>query len=274
VTQGAAGETTGRDGGWDPAQYGRFADQRSQAFFDLVAMLEPARFDRAVDLGCGSGELTARGAELLRVAEMTGIDSSSAMLAQAAAHATQSVHFAQGDLADWTAPGDHDLVLASASLHWVPDHPAVLRRWTAGLAPGGQLAVQVPANAEAHSHTVAVALAEREPYRSAFGPAGPPPDPVAANVLAPKEYAQLLYRLGYEHQRVVLRIYPHLLEDPRQVVEWVKGSILTRFRATLPGPLYERFLTDYEAELLAVLDDDRPYFFPFARIFFWGRRPG
>ena len=42
--------------GWDPVQYGRFAEQRAQPFWDLVAMLQqpPGGFGRCVDLGCGS----------------------------------------------------------------------------------------------------------------------------------------------------------------------------------------------------------------------------
>jgi trans-aconitate 2-methyltransferase len=205
---------------------------------------------------------------------MVGIDNSDAMLASAAAHAGPAVRFRHGDLATWTSAADHDVVLAAASLHWVPDHPAVLRRWTAGLAPGGQLAVQVPANADAPAHTVAVALAHTEPYRSAFGPAGPPPDPVAANVLAPEQYATVLYELGFARQHVRLQVYPHMLPSSRHVVEWVKGTTLTRFESVLPAALYARFLQDYERELLAVLGRHEPHFFPFRRILFWGRRPG
>lgn len=259
---------------WDPEQYGRFAAERAQPFHDLMGLIRPARLRRAVDLGCGPGELTALAARRLGVGEMVGVDSSEAMLAAAAAHASGSVSFVHGDIATWTSAGDHDLVLAAASLQWVPDHAAVLQRWTAALAPGGQLAVQVPANAAAATHTVATAVAEREPYRSAFGPAGPPVDPVAANVLEPEDYARLLHDLGYEHQHVRLTVYPHVLPSSSHAVEWVKGTTLTRFRARLPADLYEQLLRDYERELLAVIGAHEPHFFPFRRILLWGRLPG
>jgi trans-aconitate 2-methyltransferase len=257
--------------GWDPEQYGRFANERAQPFHDLLALLAPAPFGRAVDLGCGSGELTAMAAQELGVAEMTGIDNSETMLASAAARASETLRFAYGDIASWTSQRNHDLVLAAATLQWVPDHAAVLRRWTEALAPGGQIAVQVPANADAPTHTVATALADREPYRSAFGPGGPPPDPVAMNVLHPKQYAELLYDLGYERQHVSLRVYPHVLPSTRHAVEWVKGTTLTRFKTALPADRYEQFLVDYERDLLSVLGERRPFFFPFPRILFWGR---
>jgi trans-aconitate 2-methyltransferase len=258
---------------WDPDQYRRFAEQRAQPFHDLLAMWQPAPVRHAADLGCGPGELTALAADHVGAARMVGIDNSTAMLDEAAAFAGERVEFALGDIGDWTAAGDHDLVLAAASLHWVPDHPAVLARWTAALAPGGQLLVQVPANAHRPTHSVAAAIAEREPYRSAFGPAGPPIDPVAAYVLEPEGYATVLHDLGFEHQEVVLRVYPHVLPTPRHAVEWVKGTTLTRFRAVLPDDLFARFLVDYERELLAVLDAREPHFFPFRRILFAARLP-
>ncbi len=68
--------------GWDPAQYGHFAEQRAQPFWDLVALIQPpdGGFGRCVDLGCGSGELTAEVTDRLGIEEMVGIDSSDAML--------------------------------------------------------------------------------------------------------------------------------------------------------------------------------------------------
>lgn len=258
---------------WDLAQYRLFAEERAQPFRDLLALLKPASFARAVDLGCGSGELTAIVAQQLGVMQLTGIDNSGAMLASTASYTSDSVRFAYGDIASWTSSGDHDLVVANASLQWIPDHADVLRCWTAALAPGGQIAVQVPANGHAPSHTVAIALADNEPYLSAFGSSGPPIDPVIEYVLEPKQYAKLLYDLGYEYQNVSLRIYPHVLPSTHHVVEWVKGTTLTRYKKVLSADLYEQFLTDYERELLSVVGEHKPFFFPFPRILLWGRLP-
>jgi len=128
---------------WNPTQYHRFADQRSAAFHDLLDLIQPIPGGRAVDLGCGSGELTVLLAHRTSAAEVIGLDSSPAMLAEAATHERVGLHFAEGDLALW---GDRqpavDLVVANASLQWVPDHQSVLQRWTASLAAGGQLGLR------------------------------------------------------------------------------------------------------------------------------------
>jgi trans-aconitate 2-methyltransferase len=257
---------------WSPAQYGKFADERSQPFHDLLALVRPG-VDEAVDLGCGPGELTAFAAERLATSSMLGVDNSPAMLAKAAGQASTRVRFESGDIGAWTADHCYDLVLANAALHWVPDHAGVLRRWAAALKPGGQIAVQVPANAHMPSHTTSAALARTEPFLSAFGAAGPPLDPVREYVLEPEQYATILHELGFAEQHVRLQVYTHLLPSSRDVVEWVRGTSLTRFEKLLPPDLYAEFLRRYEADLIDQIGDRAPYFFPFRRILFWGRLP-
>ena len=258
---------------WNPEQYRRFAAERAQPFHDLLALIEPASIDRAVDLGCGPGELTALAAQQLGVSEMIGIDNSQAMLDRTVEHNSQNVHFQHGDIGEWKSVQDFDLVLAAARRQWVPDHVDVITRWAAALRPGGQIAIQVPANAGMPSQVVASKLAGREPYRSLFGPDGPPVDPVEANVLEPEAYAQALYDLGFEKQHVRLQVYPHVLPSSRDVVEWVRGTTLTRFEKCLDPLAFEAFVAEYETELLQVLGDHRPHFFPFRRILMWARLP-
>jgi trans-aconitate 2-methyltransferase len=257
---------------WDPTQYRRFADERRQPFVDLLALVHRP-VGAAVDLGCGPGELTRRAADELGSTSMLGIDNSASMLARSGEHTRDGVSFTLGDIGDWSGDGIVDLVLAAASLQWVPDHASVLQRWTAALRPGGQLAVQVPANAHMPAHTVADAVARSEPFVSAFGVSGPPADPVRDNVLAPEQYASLLYDLGFVEQHVRLQVYPHVLPRSRSVVDWVRGTTLTRFQSRLDPETFAAFVEAYERELIAVIGDHQPHFFPFRRILFWARRP-
>ena len=72
-------------------------------------------------------------------------------------------------------------------------------------------------------------------------------------------------------QHVRLQVYPHHLESSGEVVEWVKGTNLTRFERRLPAELYAQYLDRYRARLLDVLGDHRPYLYTFKRILFWAR---
>lgn len=258
---------------WDPTQYERFAAERSAPFFDLLSLLEPAPGGRLVDLGCGTGSLTAEAVRRLDVAEAVGVDNSASMLSQASAvEAPPGLRFEDDDIATWSDDGAWDVVLANASLQWVPDHPAVLARWRAALRPGGQLAVQVPSNVDHASHLTIDEVAHEAPFADAFGPDGPPPDPVLG-VLKPEAYAQLLYDLGFERQTVRLQVYGHVLPSTASVVEWVKGTSLTRIRSRLPDDLYEAFLARYTERLLEVAGDRSPYFYAFKRVLFRASLP-
>lgn len=255
---------------WDPQQYERFKAQRAQPFWDLIDLVHRGGIDRAVDLGCGTGELTAAAAERLGVGHMTGVDNSPAMLERAAQHGRVEVDFVDGDISRWTSHRDHDLVLANAALQWVPDHETVLERWVAALRPEGQLAVQVPANHDHPSHLASDHVARTEPFASALG-GEPPPDPVAANVLSPEGYATVLHELGLGEPHVRLQVYGHVFESSTDVVEWTKGTSLTRFFKRLPAELHEPFVDAYRDEVVARIGLQQPYFYAFKRILMWGR---
>ncbi|CAN5410250.1 trans-aconitate 2-methyltransferase [soil metagenome] len=260
---------------WNPEQYDRFRSERERPARDLFDLLAPAPGGSAVDLGCGTGALTCVLADRLGAVDVLGIDSSAAMLAAAAGRAGGPVRFEAGDLAAWGGPAHPvDVVAANASLQWVPDHPAVLGRWTAALRPGGQLAVQVPSNADHASHLVAAAVAAEDRFAEAFAASGgPPTDPVADNVLVPEAYAELLWELGYQDQVVRLQVYGPVLESSAAVVDWMAGTSLTRFERVLEASTYAAFVDRYRERLLEVVGDRRPYYFSFKRILVWARRP-
>lgn len=247
---------------WDPGQYNRFRDEREQPFWDLARLLRPVPSPRLVDLGCGDGRLTAALHRSIGASHTLGIDSSAAMITAAADHASTDVAFQLGDIERWAAPGAYDVVFSNAAMHWLPDHPAVLGRWVGSLRSGGQLAVQVPANADHPAHRLAADLAnELMP--------DPPPDPVTSNVLAPEAYAAILDELGCAEQQVRLQVYVHHLGSTGDIVEWLKGSSLTRFKPPLGEDGWLRFVDTYRARLLAELGTRSPYVYTFKRILIW-----
>jgi trans-aconitate 2-methyltransferase len=221
-----------------------------------------------VDLGCGPGPLTRVLHERVGAATTLGIDSSDAMLAKTAAHAGGGVTFERGDIASFSPGQAFDLVFSNAALHWVPDHSALLERLTRAVAPGGQLAFQVPDNFQHASHRTAEEVSAREPYRSALVGAGH-----SRNVLAPEAYATILDRLGYVEQNVRLQIYGQRLPSREDIVAWVEGSLLSEYRSRLSPELFSRFLEEYREALFTRVPDERPFFFTYRRVLAWARRP-
>lgn len=247
---------------WSPQQYERFEAERAQPFHDLLALIEPRPGMRVADLGCGTGALTRQLHEGLQAVETTGIDRSAEMLAKAEALASDSLRFKLGDIAAFQSTG-LDLVFSNAALHWIPDHETLFPHLLAALAPQGQLAVQMPCNDDHPSHRVA-----RETAAS-FGLT-----PQRAELLPPERYASILHTGGLLRQHLRVQVYGHLLPSPADVVEWVKGSTLTEYRAPLGPQRYDEFVTEYARRLLDELaaPASEPYFYTFKRMLMWGTR--
>ena len=251
--------------GWQPDQYARFRDEREQPFHDLLALVSPVPGGRVVDLGCGTGVLTRVLHEHTQAAETVGVDRSDAMLDKSAQHAGEGVRFERGDIAAFARSG-LDVVFANASLQWVDDHETLFPQLASTLKPGGQLAVQMPSNNDHVSHTTAHVVAREPRHAAALG------GYVREYPLRePEWYAELFARLGFTEQHVREQVYLHRLPAPADVIEWVKGSLLTDYRNRLPPADYEAYLTDYRERLLTLLPDERPFLYPFKRILLWGR---
>ncbi len=251
--------------GWQPEQYARYRSEREQPFYDLMSLVTPRPGGRVVDLGCGTGVLTRVLHEHTQAAETIGVDRSAAMMQEWASHAGGGVRFERGDIAEFSMSGI-DVVFANASIQWVDDHADLFPRLVESLAPGGQLAVQMPANEDHPSHATAGRVARQAPHAEALNGFV-----YRHAVEAPEWYAEQLARLGFAEQHVRVQVYLHRLPGPEDVVEWVKGSLLTGYRKRISGQEYEAFLRDYREQLLSVLPEERPFLYSFKRILLWGR---
>jgi trans-aconitate 2-methyltransferase len=246
---------------WNPERYERFQAERERPFADLLALIERRPAGVVVDLGCGTGALTTRLHAELSARETIGVDSSAAMLERAQATRVPGLRFVQADIAHWSPPEPADVLFSNAALQWVDDHPRLFARLAGMLAPGGELAVQMPANYDHPSHTIAAEVALEEPFASATGGYAR-----VSPVLAPEAYAELLHQLGLAEQHVRLQVYGHVLDSTLAVVDWVRGTLLTDYAVRMSDALFEQFVMRYRERLLGVLGERSPYFFAFKRI--------
>jgi trans-aconitate 2-methyltransferase len=245
---------------WDPRQYEKFRAAREQPFDDLAALLDAGGVRRVIDLGCGPGNLTRKLAERLPEAEVIGLDSSAAMLADAAQHAGPRLSFVAATIetfADGGAvDGEFDLIFSNAALHWVPEHGEVLPKLIARLRPRGQIAAQLPAD---DYNPARVIFADAAGWRHRM------------STLDITAYAELLYASGMEALNVFEKVYPHILPDADGVLEWAKGTALLPYLARLPPAQHAPYLEEVRRRLHTCYPT-RPVFFPFRRVIFYGRR--
>lgn len=255
---------------WDPGQYEQFAGERSRPFFELVRRVGAARPAHVVDLGCGTGALTATLGERWPEAVVGGVDSSAEMIAEAGPRTIPGrLEFELADVRDWRPRQPVDVLLSNASLQWVPEHPALLDRWVECLAPGGWLAFQVPGNDTSPSHQLLAELRRTDRWRDRVGQGAN-----GLRVLEPTEYLERLSRRGCTVDAWETT-YLHVLAGPDPVLEWVKGSALR--------PVLSRLTADAErdafvAEYAALLREAYPAgpagtVLPFRRLFVVAHRP-
>jgi trans-aconitate 2-methyltransferase len=254
---------------WSPQQYERFKNERSQPFFDLMDLLDAGpKIETAIDLGCGTGELTKVLHERFQVSHTTGLDSSANMIAKAQGQKSNGLQFEIGEIEKFQSNPIYDLIFSNAALQWCGHHPQLFSNLKNALKPGGQLLVQMPMNFDYPTHTIADQIAAEEPFHSILQD---PTGEAGRAVMKMEKYAELLYRLGFREQKVLMKVYTHILSDREQVIEWVKGTMLTSFEKRLSPEMFQKFLTTYRQELFKVLPDEKPFFYPFKRLLMWAR---
>jgi len=232
----------------------------------LVALISVRPGLRVIDLGCGTGELTARLARLLPESDVLGIDSSAEMLARAEALAGPGLRFERRAIED--VDGSWHLVFSHAAIQWVAGHGSLVPRLLSMVAPGGQLAVQLPSNFMHPTHLLYEETAQEEPFRAALASwerAWP--------VLSIDQYAELLYAGGADEIVAFEKVYPHVLADADALADWMEGTALVPYRERLAAELYAQFVERYR-ERLRERFPSRPVFFGFRRTLFVAKRTG
>jgi trans-aconitate methyltransferase len=124
---------------WDASRYHRLSDPQLAWGRTVLAKLEPRPGERILDLGCGTGRLTAEIAE--RPGNpVVGLDVSAAMLAQA--RKTAPLRLVQADGAALPFVPAFDAVFSAATFHWIADHDRLFASVFSVLRPGGRLVAQ------------------------------------------------------------------------------------------------------------------------------------
>lgn len=254
---------------WDPRQYSRFEAERDRAALDLLLRLPGDLDPREIwDLGCGAGQHAALLKRRHPRADVHGLDASAAML-EAARALGADVDWRQGDIAGWSPATPVDLILANASLQWLPHHRTLLRRLTAALAPGGVLAVQMPMAHETRHHALMREVAGTGPWAAALA---------GVETIAPLLAAEAYYdALAEDCDGIDIwsTTYLHALGGPDAVLDWMQGTALRPYLAALEDrPMRAAYLSALGARLREAFPPrpDGVTLLPFPRLFLTARR--
>jgi len=252
---------------WNSQQYLKFAKERLRPALDLMDQITLEKPKTIVDLGCGPGNVTEILAHRFPSAQILGVDSSPEMLAKA--EEIKGINWQQGDIAGWSPEIAPSLIFSNAALHWLGDHDRLFKYLMTILEPDGELAIQMPHNHGAPSHTCIVETVTSGPWAERLSPL------LDTNkVEEPAFYYDLLQPLSSEVSLWETEYY-HVLEGENPVVEWTKGTALKGFLDILgDGEEKSVFLENYSQRIALAFpkQPDGKTLLPFRRIFMVARK--
>ena len=193
----------------------------------LVDLAQPQPGERILDVGCGSGELTAALAERSGRRVVMGMDFDAQMVQQAQAQ-YPNLTFWQGNAANFTLPRDSsdnkndddddtrvNVIFSNAALHWVQDAEAAVQCMARALQPGGRFVVEFGGKGNVQ-HIVRACQDVRAERHGVTCP-----NPWYFPSIA--EYTTLLERHGIQVTRAELYDRPTLLQDGKNgLSNWIR----------------------------------------------------
>lgn len=252
-------------GGWDAAGYEQSFGFIARYGASLIDLLAPQPGERILDLGCGTGRLTAELAE--RGAEAIGLDRDPAMIARARA-AYPALDFVCANGESFRLDRPVDAILSNAALHWMTRPQRAITAMARALRPGGRLVLEM--GGQGNVATVVEAVTE------ALVAAGVAPDAIPNPWYFPSIglYCSRLERGGFDVAEAALFDRPTPLDDlDGGLAEWL-AMFVGPFLSPLPEARRPAVIADAVARAAPKLKREGRWVVDYRRLRIVARRSG
>ena len=125
---------------WDSTLYDTKHSFVSKYGEDVVHLLSPQKGEKVLDVGCGTGDLTAMIAASGAIVK--GIDLSEEMIGQAIEKFPE-ISFQVGSITEYEKPEFYDAIFSNATLHWISDKEKAIEKMYDNLKYGGRLVLEM-----------------------------------------------------------------------------------------------------------------------------------
>jgi trans-aconitate 2-methyltransferase len=265
---------------WDAERYHRLSNPQLGWGRRVLERLAPDPNERILDLGCGTGRLTAELFAVMREGLVVAVDRSQTMLQQAAAQNTQHagphpvdpakvparIHVVRADGLHLPFSDTFDAVLSTATFHWILDHDLLFASIYRALVPGGRLVAQCGGSGNLAAMLArADALRAREPFAPYFTAWTDP-----WNFATVPDTITRLGHAGFTAIDVWLESTPTTLPDRDTYREFLWTVCVREHVSRLPEDLRPQFL-DALTELAAA--ESPPFTLDYWRLNIYARKP-
>jgi trans-aconitate 2-methyltransferase len=241
---------------WDASRYDDGCSFVWKHGAEVIELLAPEAGERILDLGCGTGHLTAQIAA--RGAEVVGIDRSVEMIATARRNYSH-LRFEVADAESFRFDEPFDAVFSNAAIHWMKDQQAVASSVWRALKPGGRFVAEFGGKGNIRSIESALRRAILEAgYRVSDEPYYYFP--------SIGEHAALLEGIGFTVTYAVWFERPTPLEgDESGLRDWLR-VFTDHFMKQVPADQQAAIIQAVEDELRPELFRDRVWFADYCRL--------
>lgn len=247
---------------WDAKLYDQAHNYVWQMGAGVIELLKPQAGEVVLDLGCGTGHLTAQIAA--RGARVIGFDPSEKML-ETAREQYPDLDFRVADARNFDFPERFDAVFSNAVLHWIHEPEAVIERVTHHLKIGGRFVAEFGGKGNVAALENAMRVAADKLELPPFGQLNYFP--------SIGEYTSLLEKVGLEPTFATLFDRPTPLDGPHGARHWIE-----QFRAgyldTLEPQQHEAILDEAENLLRPILLNENGWFADYRRLRFVAVKKG
>ncbi|HET7697260.1 MAG TPA: methyltransferase domain-containing protein [Vicinamibacterales bacterium] len=254
---------------WNAARYHEISTPQQTWGRRVLERLPLEGSEVVLDIGCGTGHLTAEIAGRVPAGRVVGVDRSSAMVQQAAAWLRQRAPQAAVVLADAGAlpfRRAFDAAFSGATFHWIHDHAALFRSIVTALRPGGRLVAQCGGGPNlALLYARAQRLMQEPRFARYFEDWDEPT--YFADVETTR---RRLSEAGFVDVEVSLEPAPTTFDAPDQFRDFIANVCLRHQGARLPRAEWQAFLRDLT---VAAAADTPPFTLDYWRLNLAGKRP-
>jgi len=254
--------------GWDPQQYLKFKNERTQPSIDLVSRISIEDPKTIIDIGCGPGNSTQILYKRWPTADIVGIDSSQKMIEKARAD-YPAQHWEVQDASNMDMRQKYDIVFSNATLQWIYNHNVLIPRLFTMVNDNGVLAVQIPANNESPFYRVLLKTAKSSKWAMFTAE--------CEKMLTfhnAEYYYNILSRLT-QNLDIWTTTYYHIMTSHKDLTDWHKSTGMRPFLEKLPSDKdREEFENEVVKECMAFypVQSDGKILYAFQRIFFTAKK--
>jgi trans-aconitate methyltransferase len=226
---------------------------------DLLRLLTPQPGERVLDLGCGTGQLTAQIAAM--GAEVVGLDASAEMIGKAQTNYPE-LSFVVADGRNFRVEQPFDAVFSNATLHWICNPDAVIHSVWSALKPQGRFVAEFGGKGNVQAIITALNSALNELGVAASNPWYFP---------SISDYASRLEQQGFEVLMALLFDRPTPLEGESGLANWLR-MFASSFLSQLSTEEWRQVVKTVETQLRPTLYQNDTWMADYRRIQIVARR--